>query len=439
MAARLVQQNPLVLGTFAEALKPVGSFLVPPLAKELAELSKAEAWGEAKVALVKRQANVSVALVVLGRGEKVWPLLKHNPDPTLRSFLIDRLAPGGVEAKVLMDQFDREQDISIKRAILLSLGEFSLDRLSQAERQNLLPRLLQLYRDDPDPGIHSAAEWLLRQWQAEGTLKEIDSELATGKVEGMRQWYVNRQGQTMMIAPKPGVFWMKRRKYQITRSYAIASKEVTVNDFLAFRKAHTFDKQTADTRSCPVNCVSWYVAAAYCNWLSQEEGIPKEQWCYEPNDKGQYAEGMKLASNSLIRTGYRMPSELEWYYASQAGADTGLFFGNMTDLLGKYAWYNRTSSAKSHPVGALKPNDLGLFDTHGNVWEWCHGTGKTDKGEEVMDDTDDDTVVTEKEGRVLCGGAFYNPERQVQSSNSGPFAPSLISNTTGFRLARTFR
>ena len=109
---------------------------------------------------------------------------------------------------MLTARLEEEKEVSVKRAILLSLGEFGLDRLSLAERRNLLPRLLQLYRDDPDPGIHGAAEWLLRQWQASDELKEIDKGLATGKVEGKRQWYVNRQGQTMMVVPKPGEFWM---------------------------------------------------------------------------------------------------------------------------------------------------------------------------------------------------------------------------------------
>jgi hypothetical protein len=118
------------------------------------------------------------------------------------------MAPGGVEPRVLLARFDQEQDISIRRALLLSLGEFGLDRLPRVERQNLLPRLLQLFRDDPDPGLHAAAEWLLRHWDYDANLKEIDKELATGKVEGQRQWYVNQQGQTMMIVPKPGEFWM---------------------------------------------------------------------------------------------------------------------------------------------------------------------------------------------------------------------------------------
>jgi hypothetical protein len=143
----------------------------------------------------------------------------HRPDPTLRSYLIDRAGPGGVDAKVLTSRLDEENEASARRAILLSLSEYRLDRLAQAQ---LLPRLLQLYRDNPDAGIHAAAEWLLRQWQAADELKAIDKGLATGKVEGKRQWYINGQGQTMMVVPKPGEFWMgerdERHRRQIGRS-----------------------------------------------------------------------------------------------------------------------------------------------------------------------------------------------------------------------------
>ena len=144
----------------------------------------------------------------MGKGEKAWPLLKHSPDPTLRSYLMERLGPGGADAKRLVARLKEEKEVSVKRAILLSLGEFGLDRLSLAERKSYLPWLLELYREDADPGIHGAAEWLLRQWQGSGEMKAIDKGLATGKVGGKRQWYINRQGQTMVVVPKPGEFWM---------------------------------------------------------------------------------------------------------------------------------------------------------------------------------------------------------------------------------------
>src|SRR5205807_2703332 len=101
---------------------------------------------------------------------------------------------------------------SAKRAIHLSLGEYGLDRLSQDQRLNLVPRSLQLYRYDPDPGIHGAAEWLLRQWEATDEMREIDKALATGRPEDGRQWYINHEGQTMMVVANAGGFWMGQKQ-----------------------------------------------------------------------------------------------------------------------------------------------------------------------------------------------------------------------------------
>jgi hypothetical protein len=428
VAAMLVIQKPFLIAQWTAALKDVGPWLIPPLAdflvdgkrslsergliatvygtyaadlpdgyarleEQLDENSPPRASVAAKVALARRQASVGVALLIMGRGKKVWPLLRHRPDPTLRSYLIDRMGPGGVEAKVLTSRLAEEKEVSARRAILLGLGEYGPDRLAQAQRLKLLPLLLQLYRNDPDPGIHGAAEWLLRQWQAAKELKEIDKRLATGKVEGKRRWYINRQGQTMMIIPKPGVFWMgegkERHRRRIGRSFAIASKEVTVRQFLRFRQSHRYDKQYAPSRDCPVTMVTWYEAAEYCNWLSKQEGIPKEQWCYLPNEAGKYAAGMKMAANYLQRTGYRLPTEAEWEYACRAGAETGYSFGEPEDLLGKYAWYIRNALSKSHPAGRLRPNDQGLFDMHGNAWEWTQDVYKEwvrAKGGKIIND-----------------------------------------------------
>jgi serine/threonine protein kinase/formylglycine-generating enzyme required for sulfatase activity len=484
VAARLVTQDSLALGRWAEAFQPVGPSLLPPLASfleddkrsgpergvvanlyrtfaegrpdgfarledVLAERGQGDASPEAKVALVRRQANVGVALVVMGRGEKVWPLLKHGPDPTLRTFLIDRLAPGGADPKALVSQFDREQDTSIRRAILLSLGEFGPDRLPPAERQNLIPRLVRLYRDDPDCGIHGMAEWLLRHWQADDKRKEIDKELATGRVEGGRQWYLNRQGQTMVVVPQGAVFRMgegaERHKRRITRGFAIAAEEVTVERFLRFRDSHPVVKEYAPCGDCPVNGVTWYEAAAYCNWLSEREGIPKGQWCYEPNENGEYAEGMKMAADYLRRTGYRLPTGAEWEYACRAGADTGFSFGEPEDLVGKYAWFAGNSlPSASQPVGRLRPNDLGLFDMHGNAWERCQDRvrglpGEADEDGRVFEDEDEVLVVKDSDPRVLRGGSFCDRAGLLRSACCRDNVPTNRSYAVGFRLARTSR
>src|SRR5262249_30023257 len=151
-------------------------------------------------------ASVGVALLALGRTEKVWPLFEHRPDPTLRSYLIDRVGPGGVDPEALIARLEEEKEVSARRAIILSLGGYGLGRLSQGQRLILVPRLLDLYKSEPDSGIHGAAEWLLRQWHMAEQLTKIDKELMTEKALGKRQWYITQQGQTMMIVSSPKEF-----------------------------------------------------------------------------------------------------------------------------------------------------------------------------------------------------------------------------------------
>jgi formylglycine-generating enzyme required for sulfatase activity len=480
VAAMLVVQKPFVIAQWTDALRGAGKWLIPPLAeclvdeqrsvaergviatvygtyaadlpdeyarleKQLSERPEPGAADEAKVSLARRQASIGTALLVMGRTEPVWPLLQHQPDPTRRSYLIDRAGPGGVEAKVLIARLDQEKEVSARRAILLSLGEYGRDRFSQVQRENILPRLLQLYRDDVDPGIHGAAEGLLRLWKTDEELKKIDKELATGQVEGKRRWYINGQGETMVVIANAGEFWMcdgaERHRQKIGRSFAVASKEVTVEQFLRFRQDHhLYFKEFTPTPDCPINGVTWYDAAAYCNWLSEREGIPKDQWCYEPNKDGNYAEGMRMAPNYLRRTGYRLPTEAEGEYACRAGAGTGYSFGEANDLLGKYGWYIANSPNRMQAVGMLRPNDHGLFDMHGNAWEWTQNLykeyGKAESG--MMDDKEDKTDINNLDSRVLRGGSFYFDAVYVRSAVRFRYVPTSRFTSVGFRPARTF-
>lgn len=96
-------------------------------------------------------------------------MLRHTADPTLRSYLIDRLGPGGASVQPVTDRLrpGQETDGSIKRALVLALAEFDKDRLPPTAREVLVPQLLALYRVDPDPGLHGVVGWLLRQWGQE--------------------------------------------------------------------------------------------------------------------------------------------------------------------------------------------------------------------------------------------------------------------------------
>src|SRR5262249_53189632 len=104
--------------------------------------------------LARRQANAGVALLRLGASAPVWPLLEHRPAPRARSYLIPRLAPLGADPRALVRRLEEEKNVSVRRALLLSLGEFGPDQLPPAERETWIPQLLRLYREDADPGLH---------------------------------------------------------------------------------------------------------------------------------------------------------------------------------------------------------------------------------------------------------------------------------------------
>jgi formylglycine-generating enzyme required for sulfatase activity len=195
----------------------------------------------------------------------------------------------------------------------------------------------------------------------------------------------------------------------------------------------------------PINQVTWYEAAEYCNWLSEREVIPKDQWCYEANKDGAYAPGMRMKPGWLRLRGYRLPTEAEWEFACRAGALTSRYYGETEELLGRYAWYTKNSQDKKMlPPGSLRPNDLGLFDTLGNALEWCqNGVYYYPLGriEAIIDTEDvrDIDIINAAPGRALRGGAFSLQPRNVRCADRYGVVPGFRNGYAGFRTARTYR
>jgi serine/threonine protein kinase len=382
---------------------------------------------------IKERADAAVALIVKHHADKVWPLLQHSPDPTLRSYLIDRLAAGGVEPKDLVARFRDERNVSVKRALLLALGEYKLDRLPEVQRDALRPLLLDLYEHDPDPGLHGAAGWLLRQWKEEPKLEAIDRKLA-GKAPGRRRWFVNGQGQTLVIIPAPGDTWLgdgeSRRKYRIDHHFAMGATAVTLEQFRRFSREHK--NESGSTASCPVGGVSWYDAAEYCNWLSEQEGIAKTEFCYERNAQGKCGAGMKIRPNYFQRKGYRLPTDAEWEHACRNGATTNYGFGEPDTVLPSYGWFITNASGRSHPVGLLKPNDLGLFDMHGNILQWCQNRWQPEVMEEI--DKEDKLSNDPEERRVLRGGLWKSKAEECRAGYRGNVGGPEWRIDSGFRV-----
>jgi hypothetical protein len=236
-----------------------------------------------------------------------------------------------------------------------------------------------------------------------------------------------------------------QHRRHIGRRFAIATTEVTKEQYRECRKARpnlTYSETTqwSKTGNAPEVGISWYEAAAYCDWLSEVEGIPREQWCYERNDRGEYDVGMKAKDNHLQLIGYRLPTEAEWEYACRAKTTTSRYFGATEALLPQYAWYLANGQNQTWPARTLRPNDFGIFDMLGNVMEWCFDryVKYPRQADRVFEDVPTTQPAESEEGRVQRGGSFNAPAGFVRSATRNNSHPGDHRSFFGFRPARTY-
>jgi formylglycine-generating enzyme required for sulfatase activity len=176
-------------------------------------------------------------------------------------------------------------------------------------------------------------------------------------------------------------------------------KLVQASEFLWNAKSGFETEQTDDH---PVVNVSWQDAVAFCQWLSEKERIT-----------------------------YRLPTEAEWEYACRAGSQTRFGFGDDLSLLRDHAWCESQGGWSTKAVGQKKSNRFGLFDMHGNVWEWCHdGFGSYRNAPEVNP--------VGPNHSAMRGGSFDNPASSVRSANRNDSGvPNGRTYSVGFRIVRT--
>ena len=233
----------------------------------------------------------------------------------------------------------------------------------------------------------------------------------------------NSIGMTLVMIPK-GTFMMGSPESEEGRDEDEVQHEVTLSkDFYLgvtevtqaqYQKVmgenpsyFRGDKVQGDSSSHPVEEVSWEDAVEFCERLSE---LPEEK------------------KAGLV---YRLPTEAEWEYACRAGSKTAFSFGDESGSLGDFAWFRDNSELKTQSVGEKKPNAWGLYDMHGNVWEWCSDWFGKYPGKAVSDPAGPE----KGSDRVLRGGSWHYEAAYFRSAYRHRDLPSFRDDDIGFRVA----
>ncbi len=434
----------------------------------------------------QRAANLAVALVRVKQARRVWPLLTDHPDPRLRTYLIDRLASYGWPTDQLAAEIarslkdDTPSSRSLRFALLLAFAQSQTENvgttLSAAQGPLPLETIRDLYRNDTDAGVHAACETLLRRagdqkWlDSTRTEQAANQDAASSREAG--EWFVDALGQTFVVLGPTDAkgFLMgsplseqgrerglstvedvveKRHRRTIDRRFAMAVTEVTVGQFLQFDPNHIYLRDASPTDNHPINYVTWYRAAEYCNWLSQQAKIPREQWCYEITRRPklfsqELVTDVKIPQDVLRRVGYRLPTESEWEFACRAETTTSRHFGETSRYLDQHAWYTgNVSDGAARPVATLLPNRWGLFDLYGNVAEWCQDSyvsfGDRSRDEPSADRVTADEKVRDETLKIIRGGGFKYNASDMRSAFRDGTRPGNANYPLGFRIVRTLK
>ncbi len=399
------------------------------------------------------RVKLATLALYLGDGNFASDLVSPSKSPDERTLWIHQLPQWRGSGTSILEVPSKLSDPDLSSAVILGLGQLESNALSPEEWEQCNRAIQSICTSTTHSGVRGACFWLAntKNWQWGPDLHKTES-------DGFKP--VKEMGFSM-VRLAPGVFRMGNddptlqynnrtsHEVRLTREFWIADREVSVADYHRFQQDTTTadrspserfatvsaDEVISPTADHPMQSLSWYEAAMFCNWLSNRDGLsPVYRVPESAVDQAADATFQSLNWERVSdATGYRLPSEAEFEYAARASTRTKYHFGNDRHFLEYYACWSNNEKTASKLCGELMPNPWGLFDLHGNVWEWSDDWFRT-----FPEDSETDPHFVEPVGQGMAhrGGGVCTFSGDPVSSARGFANPRDRSFNKGFRVVR---
>ena len=339
-----------------------------------------------QVGLARKIGCLGAALMLRGQGELVLEQLEFSQNPTIRSYLIHCYAAGNGPAQpvvdLLVDRRNRGERGEINDGLSPSVAASLMQILGNLPAASQVPASLRnfaiaTYKSNDHGELNATAEWYLRK-------QGYEQDLSSSKVaKGVG--YLTCEGHTMIKLPggitsqvgssnldRNRLANEERHSVEIPLGLYFSRHELSRDQIERFRAAVGHRPKYAGSDPAGVR-IGFFEAAAYCNWLSELEGIPESEWCYLPNEEGEVGPGLVIVEDHLQRRGFQIPTPDLWEYACRGGTSTPKPFGFGNEVSSNYVRWMGTRAENRDRAAARLPNGFGLFDMLGSSAEWTVG------------------------------------------------------------------